>query len=630
MSHLDDVYLLQPLSVAPAKEADVKLSEALESYLKSQNLYESYDEAVKRELVLVELNGVVKQWIQKVCISKGYFDDFLESANANIHTFGSYRLGVHGPGADMDILCVGPRYATREKDFFGPDKHTLESLLRAHPKVADLTPVPEAYVPLISLQMDGIALDILYGRLQSNYVPLDLDLSSPDVLRGCDEQTVRSLNGCRVTDTILNLVPDILVFRLALRALKLWAARRGVYSNVLGYLGGVNLAILVAKTCQWHPRASASTIVWKLFRIFAHWPWPRAVHLRHVEDYSLNLQPWNPVPGSRDASALMPVITPSYPAMNSLYNVRKSTLDVMREEMDHAMKICEKIVVEGTADWSKLFEAVDFFEAHASYIQVSISAKTPADLVPWDGWVNSRLRHLVEKIEGLVIARPLPTPQKDPNPASDGRARSNYFVGVRKKPNMPPVNLQQPIKHFVDEVLAWKTKAVGMEMRVVMLKKKELPGWLFPSGFNKFNPEAVATEKARRASEAAAVAAIERKDFENVQEKEGEGWDEGKKVDEGVEQKEIDETGGKNAVKDESGVEEKLHWVGIKKEREENEGAKEDQVMPSVKRVKKEEPLEGVKVEIKTETKEEKVHMLQGDFNGNVGVESVLPKEEVL
>ena len=45
-------------------------------------------------------------------------------------------------------------------------------------------------------------------------------------------------------------MPDVTRFRILLRLVKAWAKSQGLYGNMVGFLGGVSWAILVAKVCQ--------------------------------------------------------------------------------------------------------------------------------------------------------------------------------------------------------------------------------------------------------------------------------------------------------------------------------------------------------------------------------------------
>ena len=205
-------------------------------------------------------------------------------------------------------------------------------------------------------------MNLLFARLALPAIPGNLNLLDKTLLRNLDQRCVRSVNGCRVTDTILSLIPNKESFRIALRAIKLWAKskwprnfnvyvfsslsftlpllspslpsplplplplslcliERGVYSNAMGYLGGVSWAMLVARTCQLYPNAAASTIVHKFFFIFERWSvvqhlssflhlskiffslsplslreWPKPVLLKNIDEdvLQLGLPVWDP------------------------------------------------------------------------------------------------------------------------------------------------------------------------------------------------------------------------------------------------------------------------------------------------------------------------------------------------
>ncbi len=144
---------------------------------------------------------------------------------------------------------------------------------------------------------------------------------------GLDDQSIRSINGARVAERIIEAVPKMDTFCSTLRIIKHWARQRGIYSNVLGFLGGVNYAILVAFICQLYTNACVFTTVQKFFNVFAMWRWPNPILIHTFEDFKLKdqsgrvLPVWNPRTNYKDSHHLMPIITPAYPSMNSAYNV---------------------------------------------------------------------------------------------------------------------------------------------------------------------------------------------------------------------------------------------------------------------------------------------------------------------
>ena len=89
-------------------------------------------------------------------------------------------------------------------------------------------------MPIIKCVFSGVEIDLLFARLNLSSVPDNLSLQDDGLLRNLDERCVRSMNGSRVTDEILRLVPDVNVFREALRTVKLWAKRKLRYDAALG------------------------------------------------------------------------------------------------------------------------------------------------------------------------------------------------------------------------------------------------------------------------------------------------------------------------------------------------------------------------------------------------------------
>ncbi|KAH8402468.1 hypothetical protein KR009_012216 [Drosophila setifemur] len=381
------------ISLAEPRAEDLQRTDELRGSLEPYNVFESQDELNHRMEILAKLNTLVKQWVKEISVSKNMPEAAAEKLGGKIYTFGSYRLGVHHKGADIDALCVAPRNIERT-DYF----QSFFEVLKKQPEVTECRSVEEAFVPVIKMNFDGIEIDLLFARLSLKEIPDDFDLRDDNLLRNLDHRSVRSLNGCRVTDEILALVPNIENFRLALRTIKLWAKKHGIYSNSLGYFGGVTWAMLVARTCQLYPNAAAATLVHKFFLVFSRWKWPNPVLLKHPDNVNLRFQVWDPRVNASDRYHLMPIITPAYPQQNSTFNVSESTKKVMLTEFNRGMNITDEIML-GRIPWDRLFEAPSFFYRYRHFIVLLVNSQTADDHLEWCGLVESKVRLLIGNLE---------------------------------------------------------------------------------------------------------------------------------------------------------------------------------------------------------------------------------------
>ncbi|KAI6649319.1 Poly(A) polymerase type 3-like [Oopsacas minuta] len=438
---------------------DLRATENMITAMQPHKVFDTPEGCSQRRKVLLELEKMAKEWIKEMTLLQGRSEEYAKEVGGKIFTFGSYRLGVHTQGADIDALLVAPRHISRDEVFT-----KFSDRLRSHDQIKHVKVIEDAYVPVIKMVFSGIEMDLTYARLALKAIPNTLDLQDTELLRNLDPRCIRSLNGCRVTDAILTLVPDVNhkeAFKCALRMIKLWAKNRGIYSNAMGYLGGVSWAILVARTCQLYPNASASTIVHKFFRVFTQWKWPQPIMLRGFEENVLNMQVWDARLNEQDAMHKMPIITPAYPEQNTTFNVRKSTLSVMQEEFDRASKICMLISLNRT-NWEVLFEPVNFFSKYKHYIIVQLETDTEQDHLEWQGLLESMIRFLIENLETIRkyidVACVYPSPiRQDPLPSTGPDAvkpvfKSSYFVGLQFLVAGIDLHLAEPLKQFTDRV----------------------------------------------------------------------------------------------------------------------------------------------------------------------------------
>lgn len=87
-----------PISMNLPTPEELAANDDLIAELKAQNNFELPSETERRQQTLQLIQKVVIEFVKVVGRRKGLSPAALEAAGGKIFTYGSYRLGVYGPG----------------------------------------------------------------------------------------------------------------------------------------------------------------------------------------------------------------------------------------------------------------------------------------------------------------------------------------------------------------------------------------------------------------------------------------------------------------------------------------------------------------------------------------------------
>lgn len=132
-------------------------------YLMSEKykVFETPEVMTLRTRSIQYLQEIVETWYIKVGIEQKKMERvLLETKKAKVLVFGSYRLGVHFAGTDIDTICVFPNFITKE-EFLDDFKQYLSK----YDNISDVLRIQEAQTPIIKVKVNGISFDLLFASV---------------------------------------------------------------------------------------------------------------------------------------------------------------------------------------------------------------------------------------------------------------------------------------------------------------------------------------------------------------------------------------------------------------------------------------------------------------------------------
>ncbi|KAH3767389.1 RNA 2',3'-cyclic phosphodiesterase [Pelomyxa schiedti] len=419
---------------------------SLEQYLQLAKVSETAEGASKRESAM----AILQQCSQK------------SDPPVQLLVIGSCLLGVQGQDTDIDCVCVGEV----PKELFLT--RFVETLV-VNPNIQNVKLIADALIPVIRMRVLGFQVEMQYAHVPGA-AGINFNTVNPASI-SCDSTSQLCLNAYFDTLFLLKSISDKGLFSSVLRAVRLWAKVRGLYSNRLGFLGGFAWSLLTARICQVSPNDDAEKVFAKFFTLYSSWNFAATP----VTMIGTSISPKN-TPGE-----FIHVMTPTKPSVNVCRNSTKSNTTILVEEFQRAKDTVRLV------PWHEFFQPWN--PDHEFYVQITLAAGSRAELISWVGRVESRIVSLVKQLEQAapdLIVHPLTTryhSQIDPDACL-------YLIGLRrtkKGASIESLDLLPAIQKFEYEMArdggGWAEKSITMSILAKLLPKAESAIVRFPRLF---------------------------------------------------------------------------------------------------------------------------------------------------
>ncbi len=313
--------------------------------------------------------------------------------HAKVIPFGSFALRAQLRHSDIDVLVT----TTRARDeFFDQFERTLTDT----ESVTDLIIVRDTFVPVIKFHIGHVQYDVVVACVDGN------DCWREDVDR-------RAMSALNVVHTILRIVqPFADEYAASLTLVKQWADDQLVYSNTLGLLNGVGLAILTAWLMKHTHVRSPADVLDAMHKLILRFPF---------ETHTIDLL--DPVPAPTVVSGkYMTVLIPGE-KINTFHNVGRAQFECIRRAARRSVESPHIRPVEAFLSEHGFFLHIHMFTPHGRH-------------APFRAEVLAKIKTLIKSLEP-VRAHPLPHTWTF---QSERHVRTSVFIAFYEMPSLQTVS----------------------------------------------------------------------------------------------------------------------------------------------------------------------------------------------